>query len=458
MHLIQKLKRQLYRWLKPLAYRLYIWLKSDLPNETQALPSQANGGQAVKYIDNLADLDAELLEVDKAFEISDDEGRRRLAQIHYALKANFPADPYSPAYATAQMQMYLALSGRTAYTPEVNEHSAFDLEQARRSPFPYSTRSPTTVGEQLMAQGFLIRAMNLRPGASVVEFGPGWGNTTLHLAQMGYYMTAVEIERDFIELIHHRANTLGVEVKLVNQDMATFEPSEQYDAALFFDSFHHCADHLRLLRNLNTMIVPDGLIVFASEPIADFPHPWGFVRTDGLTLWSIRKFGWFEIGFNTSYFLRTLLLYGWLPRRYTSDVAPITDVIIAHKSHGRYNLPELTLPPDEAATWASPDPGHRFTTAESLMSCARCNPFKAVEFCLSNFAPFELEVTLTAGRAVHRVKLPSQSEKTIVRVEPDGWQGQVIIASQTWSPAQVYGTADQRTLGVAVHSLSLLGE
>jgi len=455
---MQKVKSLLYRFLRPIAVWFYDWLKSDMPDGLQALPGRVNNSPSVRLIDNLDDLDAELLEVDQAFQISDDEGRKRLAQIRYQLKGDFPADPYSPEYAAAQMQMYSALSGRTAYDPWINEHSSFDLGQAKWSPFPYFTHSPTTVGDQLIAQGFLIRAMNLRPGARVIEFGPGWGNITLHLAQMGYRVTAVEIEKDFVELIRSRASTLGVEVNLVNQDMLLFQPSEQYDAALFFESFHHCVDHLRLLRNLGIMIAPDGLIAFASEPIGDYPYPWGFVRSDGLTLWSIRRFGWFELGFDSSYFLRTLLLFGWLPRRHTSDVTPMADVIIARKSQGYYNPCELTLPPDEAITWASPEPGHRFTTAKSIMSCVQSCSIRAIEFCLSNFAPFELKVTLGAGRTVRQVKLAGQSQKALVCVEPNDWQGQVTICSQTWCPAKVYGTTDQRTLGVAVHWLRLSEE
>jgi SAM-dependent methyltransferase len=460
MTLRQKLLLLLYRRLRPLAERAYIWFKSALPDDVQPLPSQANDTREVKVIDNLADLDAALLEVDQGFEISDDEARRRMASIHYVLKGDFPADPYSPEYAAAQMKTYLALSGRSSYQPEVNERSLVNFDWHKRWPFPYSTQSPTTVGEQLMAYGFVIRSMNLRAGASIVEFGPGFGELALHLARMGYRVTAVEIEKDYIELIRHHANMLHLDVALVQQDMATFEPGEQYDAALFYESFHHCADHLRLLRNQYAMIVPDGLIAFAAEPVADFPHPWGLVRPDGQTLWSIRKFGWFELGFDTSYFLRTLLLFGWLPRRYRSDLAHPMDVFVAHKSQGVYHPSELTLPPDEATTWAAPGPGYRFTSARSVMSCSRASPVRAIEFCLSNFAPSPLEVTVTAGRsakASRRVKLPAQAKETVVSVEAEDWDGQVTIASPTWRGARADASADPGAVGVAIHWVRLEG-
>ena len=50
-----------------------------------------------------------------------------------------------------------------------------------------------------MAIGFLLRAMALPPGARVLEFGPGWGHTSLMLAQLGHRVTVVDIEARFCE-------------------------------------------------------------------------------------------------------------------------------------------------------------------------------------------------------------------------------------------------------------------
>lgn len=450
--------------LKNLLTTSRMWLASDALGQQDGrsqLPGKASADAAgdlppVRHISSLAELDKVLDEVDQAFQQSDDAGRRRLAQFRYLLDGQFPADPYSPEYAQAQWQQYFRLSGRTTYEPAINEHSALDVEQAVRSPFPYSTQSPATVGEQLIAQGFLIRTMDLRPAARIVEFGPGWGNTTIQLAQMGHRVTAVEIEPNFVNLIRRRAELLGLNIELVQQDMLQFSTATPYDAALFFECFHHCSDHLRLLRQLHTIVAPDGFVAFAAEPIDDYPLPWGFVRTDGLTIWSIRRMGWFELGFDSSYFLRTLLRLGWLPRRYTSSVSLSANVIIAHRSQGIYNLCELTLPPDEAATWAAPEADHRFTSAQSVLSCDASPQVSAVEVCLSNPAPFELIVTLTAGEASRQVAVPKHTERLRIRVDARQWGGQVRIGSSTWVPAHVFGTADQRILGVAVHQVRLI--
>ena len=81
---------------------------------------------------------------------------------------------------------------------------------------------------------------------------------------------------------------------------------EQFDAVLFFGSFHHCADHLRLLEGLQRVVAPEGRLFFGAEPILnDFPMPWG-IRLDGNSLWALRKNGWLELGFQEEYFAAAL--------------------------------------------------------------------------------------------------------------------------------------------------------
>lgn len=284
-----------------------------------------------RVITNPIDLDAEIERCDAKAAISDAEFRQAIDDFCYASPQPLPSDPYSKEYRDFQMNLYLEISGRSQYTID-NESSPFDLESAKVRPFPYATQNSAVVGDQLIAQGFLIRSLNLPPRARILEFGPGWGNTTLHLAQLGYQVTAVDTEQRFIDLIQHRANALGVSIDLVRQDMLSFCSPEKFDAVLFFECFHHCADHLQLLKNLDGLLKEDGIIAFAAEPITDFPYPWG-VRLDGISVYSIRKYGWLELGFSTAYFMQTLARLGWSATRLQSDVSPIADVIIAKRAN-----------------------------------------------------------------------------------------------------------------------------
>lgn len=306
------------------------------PQKLEHLPSQESSivpvvapVQQLRQIRTLEELDAEISRCDEIAAVSADEFSKAVSEFCYVVDKPFPADPFSQEYIDFQHQLYREISGRCSYSIE-NEKSPFDLELAKNHPYPYQTHSATAVGDQLIAQGFLIKMMNLPPDSRVIEFGPGWGNTTLHMLQMGYKMTAVDAEPNFLKLIHHRAGDLADKIELVHQDMLEFRSDKKYDAAVFFECFHHCSNPLQLLKNLHTLLTDQGVIAFAAEPIAPFPYPWG-IRLDGISVYSIRKYGWLELGFNTDYFMQMLDQLGWTPQRFQSDISPIADVIIAKK-------------------------------------------------------------------------------------------------------------------------------
>jgi hypothetical protein len=87
----------------------------------------------MRYFDNIRDLDLELKKVDEAFCISDDAGRRALAQFCYVVTENLPDDPYSAEYYAAQMCRYYTISGRESYSAKENEHTEFDFEQTKNN-------------------------------------------------------------------------------------------------------------------------------------------------------------------------------------------------------------------------------------------------------------------------------------------------------------------------------------
>lgn len=290
------------------------------------------------YIDNLRDLDKELDHADSQFKVSDDSGRRALDHFCYTInKKSLPANPYSNEYHDFQMELYLKISGRGSYDIK-NESTEFNIEDAKKTPFPYSTHSASTVGDQLLAIGYIIKKMNLSPGSSVVEFGPGWGNMTLALCQMGHNITCVEVENGFIDLIKYRTNGLSGPIEFFNTDMLDFvlHTNNKYDAVIFFESFHHCSSPFQLLEHLSNLLSDDGIVCFAAEPLVYqpsiiVPYPWG-VRLDGLSLWSIRRSGWMELGFEASFFIKTLMKYGFDIHLHSSDVSPLAQLIIAKKT------------------------------------------------------------------------------------------------------------------------------
>jgi SAM-dependent methyltransferase len=271
----------------------------------------------MKIIKTLAELDEKIKECDRAGAVSDDLLRKVFGTFRMDTPDGFPTDPFSLEYGEFQMQLYRQIAGKDYSTS--NEATIFDVPSAVRRPFPYATASCVTTGEQLMAIGFMMRNMDLPPRCRVLEMGAGWGNTTLLLAELGHSVTALDIEPRFCELIRQRAAQRDLAIDVINADFSWVESvAISFDAVVFFEAFHHAADHLRLLDTLRQAVAPNGRIYFGAEPIQpDFPYPWG-LRLDGQSLWSIRKQGWLELGFQDGYFAQALRRNGWFARKYAA--------------------------------------------------------------------------------------------------------------------------------------------
>lgn len=256
----------------------------------------------VREVTSIAELDAVLKEVEDAHAISDDAVRAALQSFRFGVDlAALPSDPFSPEYAKYQLGLYELIAGRP-YKIE-NEHSNFLGADPSVLPFPYYTQSWKTVSTHLMLTGLIIRTLELPSKSSVLEFGSGWGNTTLALAQMGYQVTAIDIEQRFLDMVEYRCRGLANPPRLLCRDFTgVAELDDTFDAIVFDASFHHCADHRALLAALVDRLKPGGKVLFAAEPIDEaLPMPWG-LRLDGGSVWSTRCFGWLELGFTETYF------------------------------------------------------------------------------------------------------------------------------------------------------------
>jgi SAM-dependent methyltransferase len=268
----------------------------------------------METIRTIAELDAKIAECDRAGETSEDAMRALLGAFRMEMPHNLPRDPFDPAYREAQLRLYEQITGHP-YAPS-HEVTKFDVDSALRRPFPLYTNSSFVAGEYFMAIGFVLQSMALPPGSRVLEFGAGWGWTSLLLAQLGHAVTVIDIEPCFCELITRRAQKEDAEIEVINSDFFAIEAMDrQFDAVLFYDCFHHCDDHLRLLKSLHEVVTPEGRVFFGAEPIeSGFPVPWG-IRLDGWALWGVRKNGWLELGFRDDYFTRALARTGWAGRR-----------------------------------------------------------------------------------------------------------------------------------------------
>ncbi len=295
----------------------------------------------------LGSLDAELDVAAELFSGSEDAALAFLEGLVVEPPELPPPDPFSEPYHRWTWSLYSAISGRPSYSLG-NEASPFDFEEALTRPFPWSTGSPTIIGEDLEARAHVLRllggGLGLHPPARLVEYGPGWGNLTTDLVTTGYEVTAVEVDPRFCSLLTARSAAL-VKVRseppapgevgalvVVNEDMLSFRPDRRVDAAVFYECFHHCADHFAMLEGLHDVVRPGGPVVFAGEPVHPMPYPWG-PRLDGLSVWSMRRYGWLKLGFDPAYFRQALSRTGWVMERHRlRRSAPKAEIVVARPS------------------------------------------------------------------------------------------------------------------------------
>lgn len=411
-------------------------------------------GSDVQIISSLDELDEKLREIDAAWAISDDAMRKVFRTFKMVAADDLPADPVSREYSDWQFDLYRLISARDYQVN--NEHSGFPVDPNR--PFPYYTESSETVGHQLMGIGFIIQTMGLPAGASVLDMGPGWGNTTVALARMGYQVTAVDIDPTFVELIQARAAKFSLSVDARPGTFLEIDQLERvFDAVLFFESFHHCSDHRALLKKLAGVIAPGGRVFFAAEPIDDtFPMPWG-VRLDGESLWAIRQNGWLELGFQESYFLRTVQHLGWLATKHVNPATHLGVIFEARRADHRYEMSTFRLPPDEDATWAPPDTDvllrQRYSARSSVLSLEQGLGRGTLVIEAVNPAPHRVPFRVQHGRhAVRGVAEPQRD--TIIRLPYDSLGERLVIDATTWRPCDVLGSEDCREVGLGVRTIS----
>ena len=290
----------------------------------------------MKAITSFDRLTSKMNEAEAKRAISDDAFRQSLASWYLSpsIIGEIPKDPYSAEFKEFQYKLYEDLTNE-AYSVS-NEETDFNFDHELLWPYPYSTKSAHTVGNQLMGYGWLIQKMNLPPESHILEIGSGYGALTMHLARMGYRVTCLDISSSLLEFIKARTSHLPQQVKTICGDMATVEIPDIFDAVIFNASLHHSMEHRSVVRRLDSLLAPNGIVAFTSEPVvADdsdlVPYPWG-IRLDGLSIWSICKWGWLELGFQESYFVHLLKAVGLKVTRYNLGLSGHTDIWIAAKT------------------------------------------------------------------------------------------------------------------------------
>lgn len=235
-------------------------------------------------------------------------------QMKFMVENPSMAEPSSEEFLKYQLELWRTVSARSHYDAaecEANNHVQLDL--SIQQTYPFISRDPQEIGSYFLGIANITRKLPVPVGSRIVEFGVGYGHLTRMLASMGYQVDAVDIETRFLELLPKFSLPGSEPITLRHLAFAdaTYE-TQSVDAFLFYECFHHCLDHARLIRHMRRALKPGGAIIFAAEPFYDdwFDFPWG-VRTDGQSVWAIRSSGWMELGFRKTFIADFLTQQGF---------------------------------------------------------------------------------------------------------------------------------------------------
>lgn len=176
---------------------------------------------------------------------------------------------------------------------------ALRIEQSHLYGKPYNT--PRVLREFGVALDLLKRHV---PCGSVLDLGCGPGWTSLFLARAGYQVTGVDIAERMIEIAQERALREEAPVTFAVGDMEELDlPARDFDAALCFDSLHHCPGYEAVLRRACEHLKPGGwLLLMEPSWLHEYsPHARAFARAHGVT----------ELGFTRWGLARSLRLAGF---------------------------------------------------------------------------------------------------------------------------------------------------
>lgn len=99
----------------------------------------------------------------------------------------------------------------------------------------------------------------------ILDLACGYGRHANQLAELGHYVTGIDITSGFLEIAKRKAKEKGVNVRYILEDMQKISFHEEFDRVfLIFTSFGYFTDqeNFQVLKNVANALKPGGLFCF----------------------------------------------------------------------------------------------------------------------------------------------------------------------------------------------------
>jgi SAM-dependent methyltransferase len=216
------------------------------------------------------------------------------------LTVDITLDPFSEAKCEQQIRLYEEISGRN-FDQKVNEDTEFNFVHHVASPNPYASNDATYMALHFQRLSKMLRFTRIPASARVLDMGCGWGLTTEFFGMLGCKVTAIDINASFVELVTERNKRLGYDIQAFQSAFDEVDVVGEFDLIVFYECLHHAVKPWEVISRLLPRLAEGGSVAFVGEPVNSFwwPH-WG-MRLDPLSVYCMRKFGWFESGWSADF-------------------------------------------------------------------------------------------------------------------------------------------------------------
>ena len=238
-------------------------------------------------------------------------------------------DPYSDEYVNQQVALYKEISGREV-NQDKNEHTSFDIDAHINAINPYLHQLPSSLSVHFLRLSRAMRIANIPTGSRLLDMGCGWGLSTEFFRYLGLEVTGLDINPDFVNLVNSRAKRLNTNIVAFQGSFESIPGDDVYNAVVYYECLHHAIRPWETLSLVFKRLSPGGKLIFCGEPVNQIWKSWG-LRLDPLSIYCIKKFGWFESGWSPEFISDCVQKCGFLIDHFADDGGDIGWVMVANR-------------------------------------------------------------------------------------------------------------------------------
>jgi cyclopropane-fatty-acyl-phospholipid synthase len=168
---------------------------------------------------------------------------RTFLQSKFASRRRNDPGWVSKHYDSDNMQLHAIDRDYHVYTPGLYLDDSDSLEEGAERKLEYA-----------------FHALDLKPGATVLDVGCGWGGFARYCARRGVHLTGLSLSRHQLDFARQRLADEGLEADLRYQDFFTFTPDRRYDAISLMGSIEELADYPEVMNRVDRWLNPGGLV------------------------------------------------------------------------------------------------------------------------------------------------------------------------------------------------------